>query len=96
MTKPKAAGKGLSRPQYPREALRLGEEGVVGLNLYITEDGKVAQAQVANTSGSERLDQAAVSHAQRSWKFIPCMQGDKPVACWHQLNFRWKIEDADK
>lgn len=96
MTKPKQTAKGLSKPEYPRDSIRLGEEGVTGLNLYITEDGKVAQAQVANSSGSERLDQAAVSHAQRSWKFVPCMQGDKPVACWHQLNFRWKIEDAKK
>lgn len=96
VTKAKPAGKGLSRPEYPAASIRLGEEGVVGLQLYITEDGKVAEAKVASTSGSDRLDEAAVKHAQRSWKFIPCMEGDKPVACWLPLNFRWKIEDAKK
>ena len=94
LTKAKPAGKGLSRPEYPSASIRLGEEGVTGLNLYIGEDGKVVEAKVASTSGSERLDEAAVKHAQRSWKFVPCMQGDKPVPCWLPLNFRWKIEDA--
>jgi len=88
--------KGLSRPEYPAASIRLGEEGVTGLNLYLNEDGKVTQATVASSSGSERLDDAAVKHAMRAWKFIPCMTGDKPMACWHQVNFRWKIEDAKK
>ncbi len=96
MTKAKPGPKGLSRPEYPPASTRLGEEGVVGLQLYIGADGKVADVKIASTSGFERLDEAAVKHAQRSWKFVPCMQGDKPVACWLPLNFRWKIEDAKK
>ncbi|MES2825016.1 MAG: energy transducer TonB [Pseudomonadota bacterium] len=95
-TKAKPTGKGLSRPDYPAASIRLGEEGVVGLQLYINEEGRVAEAKIAASSGFERLDEAAVKHAQRSWKFVPCMQGDKPVACWLPLNFRWKIEDAKK
>jgi len=88
--------KGLSRPEYPAASIRLGEEGSTGLNLFLSEEGKVTEAQVASSSGSERLDEAAVKHALRSWKFIPCMSGDKPVACWHQIKFTWKIEDAKK
>lgn len=88
--------KGLSRPEYPSASIRLGEEGSTGLNLYLNEEGKVTDAQIASSSGSERLDEAAVKHALRSWKFIPCMVGDKPVACWHQIKFTWKIEDAKK
>ena len=95
-TKAHPGPKGLSQPEYPAASIRLGEVGVTGLNLYIGEDGRVSDAQVAATSGSERLDEAAKKHAIRSWKFIPCMQGDKPVACWLPLNFRWKLEDAKK
>jgi len=93
-TKAKTGPKGLSRPEYPSASIRLGEVGTTGLNLYVGEDGKVSDAQVSSSSGSERLDEAAKKHAIRSWKFIPCMVGDKPVACWHPIKFTWKIEDA--
>ncbi|RYY01182.1 MAG: energy transducer TonB [Gammaproteobacteria bacterium] len=93
-SKAKVGPKGLSKPEYPAASIRLGEAGTTGLNLYIGEDGKVSDAQVSSTSGSERLDEAAKKHAIRSWKFIPCMNGDKPVACWHAIKFTWRIEDA--
>jgi protein TonB len=84
--------KGLSRPPYPSASLRLGEEGVVGLALYLGEDGKVMDAKVEASSGFERLDDSAVKHAVRAWKFEPCMKGSQPVACWHRIKFRFKID----
>jgi protein TonB len=93
-TKAKPGPRGLSRPEYPAASIRLGEVGTTGLNLYIGEDGKVSDAQISSSSGSERLDEAAKKHAIRSWKFVPCMVGDKPIACWHPIRFTWKIEDA--
>ncbi len=93
-TKAKVTAKGLSRPEYPAASIRLGEAGTTGLNLMIGADGKVSDAQITSSSGSERLDTAAQKHAIRSWKFTPCMQGETPVACWHQIKFVWKIEDA--
>lgn len=93
-TKAKPAGKGLSRPEYPAASIRLGEVGTTGLNLYIGEDGRVSEAQISSSSGSTRLDEAAQKHAVRSWKFVPCMVGDKPVACWLPIKFTWRIEDA--
>ncbi len=93
-TKAKVAGKGLSRPEYPAASIRLGEAGTTGLNLLVGVDGKVSDAQVTSSSGSERLDEAAKKHAIRSWKFIPCMNGETPVACWHPIRFTWRIEDA--
>jgi protein TonB len=93
-TKAKPAGKGLTAPEYPQASIRLGETGSTGLNLYIGEDGKVADAQVSSSSGSERLDEAARKHSIRSWKFTPCMVGDKPVACWQPYKYTWKLQDA--
>lgn len=93
-TKAKPAGKGLSRPEYPAASIRLGEVGTTGLNLLVGVDGRVSDAQITSSSGSERLDTAAQKHAIRSWKFIPCMNGETPVACWHPIRFTWKIEDA--
>lgn len=94
VTRPKPAGKGLSQAEYPAASVRLGEEGVVGLSMNIAETGRVTEATITKSSGFERLDEAARKHAERAWKFIPCMQGDKPVACVHQMNVRMKIENA--
>lgn len=93
-TKAKPGPKGLTKPEYPAASIRLGEAGTTCLNLYIGEDGKVQDAQISCSSGSARLDEAAQKHAIRSWKFIPCMVGDKPVACWNPIKFTWRIEDA--
>jgi len=92
-TKAKPAGKGLSQPEYPTSSKRLGEEGLTTLQILIGEDGKVSDAKVAVSSGHDKLDEAAVKHALRSWKFIPCMQGDKPVACWQTVPLRWRLVD---
>lgn len=86
--------KGLSRPPYPSSSQRLGEQGLVGLALYLGTDGKVKEGKVAASSGFERLDTAALKHALRDWKFEPCLDGDKPVACWHKINFRFALKDA--
>lgn len=93
-TPPRQPKKGLSRPPYPAASLRLGEEGAVGLSLTLNETGKVQEATVDSSSGFERLDEAAVKHAIRSWKFEPCMNGDKPVACTYRMKFRFKISEA--
>jgi periplasmic protein TonB len=90
----KVPKKGLSRPDYPGESKKLGEEGVVGLALYLNEDGKVQDAKIEKTSGFERLDNAAVKQALKSWKFEPCTDDGKPVACWYKINFRWQLKDA--
>jgi periplasmic protein TonB len=86
--------KGLSAPSYPSESKKLGEEGAVGLALYLNEEGKVQDARVETSSGFPRLDEAAVKHAARSWKFEPCTDDKKPVACWHRIKFRFQLKDA--
>jgi len=93
-TKAKPAGKGLTAPDYPPASIRLGEVGTTGLNLLIGVDGRVSDAQITSSSGSERLDTAAQKYSIRSWKFVPCMVGDKPVACWQPYKYTWKLEDA--
>lgn len=81
-----------SLPDYPAQSKRLGEEGATVLRLYILEDGRVGEAQVAKSSGFPRLDEAAVKHAKRSWKFQPGTEGGKPVAMWYEFRVVWKIE----
>lgn len=91
VTKPKGKATN-SKPEYPAASIRAGEEGVVGINIYVTEDGRVGDVKLEKTSGFERLDDAVLKHVKRSWKFTPCMEGEKPVACWYPLNLKMQIK----
>lgn len=93
-TPAKPPKKGLSPPTYPSESKKLGEEGPVGLALYLNAEGKVQEAKVETSSGFPRLDEAAVKQATRSWKFEPCTEDGKPVACWYKIKFRFQLKDA--
>jgi TonB family protein len=94
--KAKRSSKGLTHPKYPKEAARLGQQGTTELDLNIAEDGRVTDARIASSSGSDLLDQTIASHALRHWKFTPCMNEGKPVACWSKFTFHWDIENANK
>jgi periplasmic protein TonB len=81
------------QPEYPPSSKRAGEEGSVILQVYVGLDGKVTEAKVATSSGFEKLDEAAVKEALRSWKYSPATQGGKPVAVWHTVKVTFKIEN---
>jgi periplasmic protein TonB len=83
-----------TKPDYPLAASRLGEEGATGLELYITPEGRVGDVKVYLTSGSPRLDEAAVKHAKRNWAFSACTEGGKAVGCWFKTRLVWRLEDA--
>lgn len=70
------------KPPYPALSRRLGEEGVVRLNILVNPDGSVARLELANSSGFARLDQSAMDTVQSSWKFEPARQDGSPVAAW--------------
>lgn len=78
-------------PPYPPTSRRLGEQGVVTLQLYIDERGRVVEAKVEKSSGFPRLDEAAVKEAKRNWRFIPAKRGSEAVPMWMSLNVRFKL-----
>src|SRR3569623_511935 len=68
------------KPPYPALSKRLGEEGVVRLNILVNPDGSVAQLEIDKSSGYARLDESARKTVKNSWKFEPARQAGKPVA----------------
>lgn len=66
-------------PRYPPAAARLRESGRVLLSVAVSAAGLPERVEVATTSGSPRLDQAAIETVKR-WRFVPARQGDKPIA----------------
>ena len=71
---------------YPSMSKRLGEEGAVTLLLTLNEEGRVVDASVKESSGFERLDNAALADAKKGWRFLPGTVNGKPASM--QLPFR--------
>jgi len=65
-------------PRYPMESRRKREEGTVLLRLLIGLDGRVAQVSIAQSSGFDRLDQAALQ-AARGWRWQPMVRDGDAV-----------------
>mgnify|MGYP003406633713 CR=1 FL=1 len=80
------------QPEYPPTSRRLGEEGSVVLQVLVGPDGKVQDGKVQKSSGFPRLDEAALKHALRAWRFTPGSEDGNPVTTWHSVKVTFKIE----
>lgn len=61
-------------PDYPKRARRLGQEGVVVLQLVLHADGTVASVVITVSSASELLDEAAIA-AVSTWRYAEGGEG---------------------
>jgi protein TonB len=68
-------------PKYPALSRRLREQGVVMVRVHVLSDGLPQTVELKSTSGSERLDQAALD-AVRQWRFVPAKRGSEAIAAW--------------
>jgi protein TonB len=80
------------QPDYPPTSRRLGEEGSVILQVLVGADGKVQDGKIKTSSGFSRLDEAALKHALRAWRFTPGTEDGAPVTVWHSVKVTFKIE----
>ncbi|WCT73050.1 TonB family protein [Sphingomonas naphthae] len=62
-----------SPPRYPLESRRKREQGIVVLMVLLGEDGRVSEISVAQSSGVDLLDKAALS-AVKGWRWSPTMR----------------------
>lgn len=83
-----ASFRGNRVPDYPAISRRLGEQGVVVLRVLITPDGRASEVQLVKSSGSGRLDGAAIETVKQ-WRFVPAVRGGRPVPAWYE--WRWEF-----
>jgi len=71
------------RPQveYPPLSRRLGEHGRVVLRVLVNREGRAERVEVQATSGSPRLDEAAI-RATREAIYRPHLENGEAVAMW--------------
>jgi len=91
-----SSGNGLlsgALPGYPQAARRAGREGIVTVRVLVGTDGIPASVTVRLSSGHEDFDSAAVQ-AVKKWRFSPARRAGVPVASFHDIRVRFRLEDA--
>jgi TonB family protein len=73
---------------YPVRSRMFKEEGTVGLNLWLSEDGTVSNALVERSSGHQRLDDAAVRFMKDRWHYKPNKGLPMPNSVQAEVTFR--------
>jgi TonB family protein len=82
----------LSQPIYPPASQRLGEHGTVVLNLFVLEDGSVADARIHESSGYPDLDYAALYETYR-WRLDPGTVDGVPARMWGRIAVTFKLTE---
>ena len=75
-------------PIYPPQAARAREHGSIAMALLVNAQGNVDQIKVLRSTGSSRLDKAAVS-AVRQWKFAADNSVARSEPVWGQVSLRF-------
>lgn len=78
-------------PRYPLAARRAGEQGTVRLKVLVSSDGLPQRVEVDKTSGSSRLDAAALDAVKR-WRFVPARRGTTPIESWVLVPVVFRLE----
>lgn len=92
----------LSKPQdcrrdYPFFARIFGDEGTTELAFQVLADGTVSDMKLAKSSGSDRLDNAAMECVAK-WHYRPAIKDSQLVDAPMAVKVRWNLDepDADK
>lgn len=75
---------------YPPEAQRAGEQGDTVVSFTVTSAGLVKNVAVVHSSGSLRLDAAAVECVTR-WTYVPASEHGRPVDKRWAAKVAWRL-----
>jgi len=85
-----------STDDYPREAIRNGEQGIVGVRLTVGADGKVADCAVIQSSGSPSLDVQTCRILWSRAQFTPARDAQgKPIQDTYSQRIRWELPEGN-
>jgi protein TonB len=77
-------------PHYPKVARRRGYEGRTVLRVEVLESGKVGRIEIADSSGFEVLDKAALGSV-KGWTFLPGTRNGKKTTQWVMVPVRFSL-----
>ena len=77
-------------PPYPPMAKRLKIEGTVLVKVLVSPAGLPQQIELARSSGSSILDDAALKGV-KNWAFIPARKGTEAIAAWVEIPIHFHL-----
>lgn len=75
--------------QWPQASIREGESGTVTLLIQVGANGRMMDARIATSSGSQKLDHATIQAAS-TCRFRPLVESGVNIPAWFQLKHEWK------
>ena len=78
-------------PDYPAMSRRIGEEGRVLMKVLVSADGAAEDVQIEKSSGSERLDNAAIQAVKR-WRFIPAKKNNQALSAYVMVPMKFSLD----
>ena len=78
------------KPDYPKAAIALNQEGVVEISWAVDEAGKTTSTWVSTSSGSDLLDHAALRSAKKC-QFQPKIEDGKAVPARYVRPFHFRL-----
>ena len=79
-------------PAYPPISRRLAEQGTVRLRVTVGTDGRVTETMLLESSGFERLDNAAAAWVVRHWRYEPAMEGNRAIESRVEAVLTFRLE----
>jgi periplasmic protein TonB len=79
-------------PDYPALSRRQGEEGRVLMKVLVSSEGAAEDVQIEKSSGSDRLDNAAVTAVKR-WRFIPAKKNNQPLSAYVLVPIKFSLDN---
>ena len=77
-------------PVYPALSQRMGEQGKVVIRVLIGKDGTALRGDIYQSSGFERLDQAAL-RAVLSWRYVPGQRAGIAQDMWFNVPVNFSL-----
>ena len=90
-TAPVVQAASCEKPEYPPASRRANETGTVLLNFLVDVNGRVVQSRIERSSGSRRLDDAALAGLELC-KFQPATVDGRPTRAWARIEYVWRLE----
>jgi len=82
-------------PIYPATARRREQQGTVTVKVLVGADGSVERAEIADSSGFDSLDDAALDTVRSRWRFVPARHGGIAVESWVLVPIRFALVEAN-
>lgn len=81
---------GNPKPEFPQEAQRKNQAGLVVVRVEVRANGRAGEVRVVQSSGFALLDDSALE-AARKWTFRPAQKEGLAVRCEVEVPFQFKL-----